>query len=69
VINGGLIGHILPSELLDHFSINGTEIKNKLGVEEIKIALTATNVLPSEYVQAQYESKGFYAPKRTLLME
>jgi hypothetical protein len=64
VINGGLIGHILPSELLGHFSIDGTEIKNKQGVEEIEIALTEKNVLPSGYVQAEYESKGFYAPKR-----
>ena len=65
--NGGLLGHILPSELLDHFSIDGTqEIKNNQGLEEIEIeiALTENNVLPSGYVQAEYESKGFYAPKR-----
>jgi transposase len=65
VKNEGLLGHILPSELLDHFSIDWTQgIKNKEGVVEIEIALTEKNVLPIGYAHAEYESKGFYAAKR-----
>ena len=48
--------------------ITGTKNPNSNSCEEIEIALTENNVLPSEYVQAQYESKGFYTPKRILLM-
>ena len=59
------MSHILPSELLDHFSITGvSEVKDTDGLLEIEISLSENNVLPCGYTVGDYESKGFYAPKR-----
>jgi len=65
VENRDLVSHILPPELLDHFSISGVEeVKDKDGLSEIEISLSEKNILPLGYTRSDYESKGFYGPKR-----
>ena len=56
----------LPSDLLKHFStievLELCDIKTKESI--IEIHLDENNILPDGYITSDYESKGFYPPKR-----
>ncbi len=61
-----VIEYFLPSELLNYFTI--TKFTEKLSPKtnelEIEIELKEINQIPTGYDINQYESKGFYPPKR-----
>jgi hypothetical protein len=59
--NESIWGHILPSDLLTYFTIE--EVK-EVAAEDIEIHLEEKNTLPSGYAKDEYESKGFFNPKR-----
>ena len=57
--------HILPAGLLDYFTITEVkEVNASDGTKDIEIHLDEINTLPRGYDLAEYESKGFYNPKR-----
>jgi hypothetical protein len=59
-------GHILPSDLLIYFTIEEVkEVDAEDGTKDIEIHLWEKNTLPSGYGRDEYESKGFFNPKRT----
>ena len=61
-----LLKYLLPSELLDHFTI--ISVSEYLDIEtktkSLNIHLEEDNILQSIYTSSDYESKGFYPEKR-----
>jgi hypothetical protein len=56
----------LPANLLHHFTVTKTFDLCNIKTKEVllEIDLEENNVLPSNYNPRDYESKGFYPPKR-----
>jgi transposase len=61
-----IIEYFLPSELLKHFTIMSVLEKEDPQTKEIniEIELEELNQIPSGYSSQDYESKGFYPPKK-----
>ena len=61
-----MISTILPNNILVHFILREVEdlCEIKLKREVLHINLEEKNELPPGYLGSDYESKGFYAPKR-----
>jgi hypothetical protein len=57
---------LLPSDLLDHFSVLGVLELGDCSTKKMiyQIHLEEKNLLPKAYHQGDYESKGFYSEKR-----
>lgn len=63
--NASIWGHILPSDLLIYFTIEEVkEVDAEDGTKDIEIHLLEKNTLPSGYSREDYESKGFFNPKK-----
>jgi transposase len=63
--NESIWGHILPADLLTYFTIEEVkEVDAEDGTKDIEIHLEEKNTLPSGYAKDEYESKGFFNPKR-----
>ena len=61
-----LLEYILPSELLKYFTLTkvSEQLNSKTKEAELEIELEEINKIPSGYEINQYESKGYYPPKR-----
>lgn len=61
-----LLRHILPEELLSHFTITKVIKKQEEGSDKIifEISMEENNQLPDGYSRGQYESKGFLSSSR-----
>lgn len=61
-----VVKNILPKGLLDYFEVKGMkEIASKGKQEEhFIITLEETNTLPEGFSENDYESKGFYKPRK-----
>ena len=61
-----LLRHILPEELLSHFTITKVIKEQEEGSDKIifEISMEENNQLPDGYSRDQYESKGFLSSSR-----
>lgn len=61
-----MLSLFLPDALLEHFDLEKVEEKKELSQNQMVyyLYLTEKNQLPSGYKPENYESKGFYLPKR-----
>jgi len=53
-----LIKFILPTYILDHFELKS--VKEQKGGNALEIQLEEPNVIPAEFGEGKYYSKGFY---------
>ncbi len=61
-----VLEYFLPSELLKYFTITKItkKVDTKTKEEDIEIELEEINKIPTGYDSTQYESKGYFEPKR-----
>jgi len=61
-----VLEYFLPSELLKYFTITkiSKKVDTKTKEEDIEIELEEINKIPTGYDSTQYESKGYFEPKR-----
>ena len=61
-----VLEYFLPAELLKYFTITNIskKVDTKTKEEDIEIELEEINKIPTGYDSTQYESKGYFEPKR-----
>ncbi len=61
-----VVKNILPNGLLDYFEVKGMQEISSNGKQEgsFTITLEETNTLPAGFSENDYESKGFYKPRK-----